>query len=156
MNKNKTYGIIAGIIALITSMAIWKYDKHNEEEKLRRKKRRRYAIVFVILAIFIGLFAWYKFTPGPYDALATCLAEKDVKFYGAFWCKNCQDQKQKFAKSFKKINYIECSTPDGKKQLPLCIEAKIEGYPTWVFADETRLVGVQELEKLAEVASCPI
>ncbi len=37
----------------------------------------------------------------------------------------------------------------------VCQDAGIEGYPTWVFSDGTRLSGDRELSELAEVAGCP-
>lgn len=60
--------------------------------------------------------------PGEYDNFAKCLSEKDVKFYGAFWCPNCNDQKALFGKSNKYLNYIECSTADRSGQIELCKE----------------------------------
>lgn len=119
-------------------------------------KSTRYIIVFGIVAVLAGLFAWYKFTPGPYDSLANCLKDKGVKFYGAFWCPHCQTQKQMFAKSAKKLPYVECSTPDGKAQNQVCIDAGIASYPTWVFPDGTVITGEQEPAKLAEQAMCSV
>jgi len=33
---------------------------------------------------------------GTYDTLAQCIADSGAKFYGAFWCPHCQNQKQAF------------------------------------------------------------
>jgi thiol-disulfide isomerase/thioredoxin len=96
-------------------------------------KTTRYAIVFGIIAILVALFVWYKTAPGPQDKLANCLKEVGVKFYGAFWCPHCQATKAQFGKSAKLLPYIECSTPDSKGQLQICIDNKIVGYPTWEF-----------------------
>ena len=120
------------------------------------KKTTRYIIVFGILAVLVGLFVWYKSTPGPYDNLATCLKDQGVKFYGAFWCPHCQATKQAFGKSADLLPYIECSTPDSKGQMQICTDAKIDGYPTWEFPDGTRLSGEQELSVLAEKANCSL
>lgn len=119
-------------------------------------KALRYGIIIGLVVLFGGLIAWYKLTPGPYDTLATCLKEKQVVFYGAFWCPHCQATKAMFGKSVKLLPYVECSTPDGKSQLPVCTDAAITGYPTWVFPDGSRLSGEVDLETLAEKASCPI
>ncbi len=92
--------------------------------------------------------------PGVYDTFATCLGEKGAKFYGAFWCPHCQDQKKLFGKSAKLLPYVECSTPDGQGSTAICQEKKIEGYPTWEFADGSRLNGEIALATLAEKTSC--
>ena len=100
-------------------------------------------------------------------AFAQCLTEKKVVFYGAFWCVHCQNTKKVFGEAKSKLPYVECSTPDGKGQLPVCIDQKIEGYPTWVFADGSRLTGelsgdaipskdVLSLNDLSKKSGCPL
>ena len=94
--------------------------------------------------------------PGKYDEFATCLADKGAVFYGAFWCPHCQTQKKMFGKSAKLLPYVECSTADATAQTQACIDKKITGYPTWEFADGSRLNGEISLAKLAEKTSCPL
>lgn len=89
------------------------------------------------------------------DTFAQCLTDAGAKFYGAYWCPHCQAQKKLFQNS-KMLPYVECSTPDGKAQTPICIDAKITGYPTWDLADGTRLDGEQTLETLSEKTSCAL
>lgn len=89
-----------------------------------------------------------------YDALARCLTEKGVKMYGAFWCPHCVSQKKDFGSSWQYINYIECSLPDGKTQTGECREAGIDGYPTWEFADGSRIGGQINPEDLAQKTDC--
>lgn len=91
----------------------------------------------------------------PYDGFAQCLADAGAKFYGAYWCPHCQNQKKSLGNS-KNIPYVECSTPNGQGQLPICTDAGITGYPTWVFADGSRLDGERTLEELAEKTSCTL
>lgn len=92
--------------------------------------------------------------PGKYDDFATCLKDKGAVFYGAFWCTHCQAQKKLFGTSQKLLPYVECSTPDAANQTQICKDKKIEGYPTWVFADESKLTGEITLAQLAEKTSC--
>jgi len=98
--------------------------------------------------------------PAPLDAFASCLTEKGATYYGAFWCPNCQKQNAMFGKSKKLVNYVECSTPDSKGQLQVCIDAGITNYPTWDFppiapaTTTTRVIGVQELETLSQMTGC--
>jgi len=94
--------------------------------------------------------------PGKYDTFAQCLKDKGAIFYGAFWCPHCQDQKKLFGSSAKLLPYVECSTPDAKAQTPICIEKKVVSYPTWDFADGSRLMGEIPLAQLSEKTSCPL
>lgn len=119
-------------------------------------KKKRYFIFFGIIAVLAGLVAWYQLTPGKYDTLATCIKDSGATFYGAFWCPHCQATKQMFGKSERLLPYVECSAPDGKSQLPVCKEAGVSGYPTWVFADGSQLSGQQSLEVLAEKTQCSL
>lgn len=124
-----------------------------------KRKLRKYIvriILLIIAAAGIVLVVQSATRPGQYDEFATCLKDSGAKFYGAFWCPHCQAQKKMFGKSQKKLPYVECSTPDGKGQKPICIDAGIEGYPTWIFADGSQLSGEVELTTLAEKTSCAL
>ncbi|MBX4195349.1 hypothetical protein KW796_00050 [Candidatus Parcubacteria bacterium] len=109
--------------------------------------------------LFVALVVWLIVTPGKpgkLDAFATCIKDSGATFYGAFWCPHCQATKGLFGRSAKLLPYLECSTPDGKSQLPICTEAKIEGYPTWEFKDGSRLTGELSLATIAEKTSCEL
>ncbi|MEZ4210809.1 MAG: hypothetical protein R3B39_00715 [Candidatus Paceibacterota bacterium] len=118
------------------------------------------SIVIIAVAVIGGLIILQTASnkeagkPGQYDALATCLGEAGAKFYGAFWCPHCNNQKKAFGKSEKLLPYTECSTPDGNAQTQVCIDNEIQSYPTWIFADGSRLTGEQSPETLAEKTSC--
>lgn len=122
--------------------------------------KRGVMIFWVILGVLIvgglGASMYMKTLPGKYDTLAQCLTDKGAKFYGASWCQHCQAQKKIFGNSEKLLPYIECSLPDGKTQTQACIDAKIQQYPTWEFADATRTTGVQQPAALAEKAGCDL
>ena len=92
--------------------------------------------------------------PGKYDVFATCLKDEGAVFYGTFWCKYCKAQKELFDSSIKLLPYAECSTANGQEQLQVCKDKNITGYPTWEFADGSRLTGLIPLEQLAEKTSC--
>ncbi len=91
---------------------------------------------------------------GPNVALAACLKDKGVVFYGAFWCPHCKAQKALFGDAVPALPYVECSTLDGNSQTKVCIDKGIKSYPTWRFPDGTELTGEQQLETLAQKASC--
>src|SRR3989344_5238531 len=116
-------------------------------------------IWILVFLLFIGGVVWLARTPGKpgrYDVFATCLKDEGSLFYGAFWCPHCQNQKAMFGKSAKLLPYIECSTPDGKSQLPVCTQVGIEGYPAWIFPDGTRESGEVSLARLSELSQCPL
>lgn len=110
----------------------------------------------VIIGGVVALLVREAKKPGIHDGLAQCINNTGTKFYGAFWCPHCQATKALFGKSAKLLPYVECSTPDGKNQLPICKEAGIEGYPTWVFPDGSKLTGEHSLQELAEKTNCPL
>ncbi len=123
---------------------------------MKFKKLIPWFIGVLVIVGLVTLLTVQAKKPGKYDNLAQCINDSGAKFYGAFWCSHCQATKAMFGKSAKKLPYIECSTADGKSQLPLCTEKDIKGYPTWVFPDESLLQGEQTLQALADKTNCPI
>ncbi len=123
------------------------------------KNNSKNAILGLVCLVVIAGIAFEAKTimkPGIYDEFTQCLSAKGTKFYGAFWCSHCQNQKALFGKSAKLLPYIECSTPNGQGVLPVCQEKKIQGYPTWVFADGTRLSGEVALQTLSSKTTCKL
>lgn len=83
-------------------------------------------------------------------ALAQCLTEKGAKMYGTNRCPHCTATKELFGyKSFQSVTFIDCD-----KNKNACGLASVTGYPTWVFADGSRLQGEQPLATIAEAAGC--
>jgi thioredoxin-related protein len=106
---------------------------------------------FLILTVFVVSCNNNKYTN--LDSFSKCLNENNVKFYGAWWCPHCQDDKKLFGSSIENINYIECQTPD-RQDTPVCLAANITAYPTWVFKDGTKNEGYMSLEQLAAKTGC--
>ncbi len=117
-------------------------------------------IILIITIAVIGGLGYYinrqNSKPGELDGFAQCIKDKGAIFYGTFWCPHCQNQKKAFGRSARLLPYTECSTPDGKGQLTVCTEKEVKSYPTWVFADGTRLTGEIPLETLAEKTACEL
>ncbi|MEK7541010.1 MAG: hypothetical protein AAB529_02105 [Patescibacteria group bacterium] len=120
-----------------------------------KKKILIISIIFVI-GFFAVLLINQQRQPGKFDVFAQCLKEKNAVFYGTFWCSYCQSQKKMFGKSAKYLPYVECSTPDGRGQLTVCKDKKIEGYPAWEFSDGSRLSGAIPLAQLSEKTGCQL
>lgn len=85
------------------------------------------------------------------EALAKCLSEKGVKFYGIYGCSYCKKQKEMFEDAAKYLPYIECTD---EKTRSLCEEAEIGPVPTWDFPDGKRVLGLQSLGELAKLSGC--
>ena len=124
------------------------------------QKQTKFIIFILVVVIIIGgvglYFGLKTEKPGKLDQFAQCIKSSGAVFYGTFWCPHCQAQKKAFGSSVKYLPYVECSTPDGQGQLDICKANGIEGYPTWVFKDQTRLSGEIKLETLAEKTQCPL
>jgi hypothetical protein len=121
--------------------------------------KKLYIGVFALVVLMIGGFIFWNSKPtgpGKYDTFTQCLKDKGVKFYGAFWCPHCQNQKKMFGNSSKLLPYVECSLPSGNGQTQECIDKNIQTYPTWEFADGSRETGELSFERLAEKSSCSL
>lgn len=112
----------------------------------------RSGIVVVIIIALLHIYYSGLFQPAEdpkLKALAMHLEETDAKFYGAYWCPNCQDQKELFGASADRLPYIEC-TPDGRNGVMafVCVVKDIQGYPTWIINGQ-RYRGVLQPQELA-------
>lgn len=113
-------------------------------------------ISLLVIGVFILTACGSEVDDPQINQFAQCLTDKGVKMYGAVWCSHCQSQKKKFGTAWEKINYIECDARTNKEQAIICVEEKIEGFPTWEFADGERLMGEQDFDVLAEKAGCEL
>lgn len=94
--------------------------------------------------------------PSSLSDFAQCLTDSGAKFYGAFWCGHCQNQKEMFGQAQDLLPYVECSTESGQGQLDICNDEGVTGYPTWIFADGTRESGELSFQKLSDKTGCPL
>ena len=114
-----------------------------------------YTVLGLIIIVILGLVSirtWSKPTPAGAAALAQCLTDTGVKFYGASWCSHCAEQKAMFGGAVSKLPYVECA--DGSGQTAECTKAGIEGYPTWVNAKGEKLTGAHSFQELADFSGC--
>lgn len=121
-----------------------------------------YIYIGLVIVIIVGLIALRNLGGSEraalttkYDAFAQCISDAGAKFYGAYWCPHCQEQKKLFGNSTK-LPYIECSTPNGQNQIQTCTDAGVTSYPTWIFADGSRLDGTRQLAELGEKVNCEV
>jgi glutaredoxin len=85
-------------------------------------------------------------------ALAKYLTAKGIKFYGAYSCEHCQQQKALFgAKAAAQLTYVECDANGENSQRQLCKDIKIKYFPTWII-DGKYFNGTKDLKEIATLA----
>lgn len=88
-------------------------------------------------------------------ALAKALTDAGAKFYGAGWCPVCTAQKELFEDGAQLLPFIEVTNPD-RTLNSIGQSLNIDTFPTWIFANGTRLEGLQSLQVLAASAGIEI
>ena len=115
------------------------------------------AAVALVLGLHLHFSGIFDPAAGPEDpylkALATHLHDSGARFYGAYWCPACQEQKALFTASVDRLPYVEC-TPEGRSgpRAVDCLTRNIREYPTWII-DGQRHGGVVSVERLARVSN---
>ena len=115
------------------------------------------AAVVLLLGLHLHFSGIFDPAAGPEDpylkALATHLQDSGARFYGAYWCPACQEQKALFTASVDRLPYVEC-TPEGRggTRSVDCLTRNIQDYPTWII-DGQRHTGVVSAERLARMSN---
>jgi hypothetical protein len=136
-----------------------KLSERREEQAAESSPRWTWLALGVAVAVIawgIYYFAFYRRSHSPLESFAQCLTARGTKMYGAWWCPHCADQKEMFAESFHYVNYVECSPLGQRTQTDVCKQAEIKTYPTWQFADGSRVSGTQPLAELSKKTGCPL
>lgn len=122
------------------------------------KKKNSWTWIIITVVVIGALIAFLVIEgnkPGKYDSFAQCIADSGAKMYGAWWCPHCAAEKALFGKSAEKLPYVECQT-QAHTQNATCDAAGIQGYPTWIFKDGSRLTGEQTFETLGTKTNCRV
>ena len=132
-------------------------DKKPEAAPPPSSRTRKILTVALIAAAFaVVIFLGLRKRGAGLDAFAQCLAAKQVKMYGAYWCPHCADQKAMFESSFKYVPYVECGVPGSRDEAQVCKDTGIKHFPTWQFGDGERREGTQALPSLAAKSGCSL
>ena len=133
-------------------------DVKSQRTAAKRRQRNKTIINWALVIgalVIIGALIYpniqAQIDATKYDGFAKCLTLSGAGMYGTEWCDNCQNQKRMFGGSFKYVTYINCDANP-----TACTNAGVTAYPTWVLGDESKLVGMQSLETLAESADCEL
>jgi Zn ribbon nucleic-acid-binding protein len=140
-----------------------KRQEERQSPPSAARRWRKIGIVVAILAVAFGIYYLVFYIHSHrYDAFARCLAEKQVKMYGAYWCPHCSEQKEMFGASFNNVPYVECGIPGQRGETQECKDMGIKRFPTWVFpATATSPQGDRQeriipLEELSSKTGCAL
>lgn len=123
-----------------------------------RSKRKKALLYIVILAIFATAFLSGRYYKNhKYDSFAKCLASKNARMYGLYWCPHCADQKREFGAAFRYVPYVECASEENPHELtPACKAAGVKLFPSWQFGVDPPKEGVLSLQDLSQKTGCSL
>src|ERR1700722_3964653 len=112
------------------------------------KPSKKMLIYGGIVLLFVLAYAggWY-YKNHRYDNFAKCLASKQTKMYGLYWCPHFAEQKAMFGKAFQFVPYVECAIKGSRELVPECKAANIKLFPSWQFANNPPKEGVFPMEE---------
>ena len=126
----------------------------RQTDSAKTKKALPYII---ILALFAAAYLYLYHKDHKYDSFARCLAGKNAKMYGLYWCPHCADQKHEFGSSFRYVPYVECASENDPHELtPACKAAGVKLFPSWQFGADPPKEGVLSLEALSDKTGCSL
>jgi glutaredoxin len=131
-------------------------NRGEESQPRSSSARKMITAVLIVAAFAVVIYVGMRKRGSRLDSFAKCLAGKQVKMYGAYWCPHCADQEAMFEASFKYIPYVECGVPGSRDEAPLCKDAGIKHFPTWQFDDGERREGTQSLPSLGLKTGCSL
>jgi len=139
----------------------------SEERRKRQQQRegiqepkasRRFVWVAIVVVLFAAAYygGWYR-KNHRLDAFAQCVASKQARMYGLYWCLPCADQKEMFGASFRYIPYQECAVKNSPHQLTdECKAAGVKLFPSWQFGNNPPKEGVLSLDELRDKTGCSL
>ena len=110
-------------------------------------------VLILLAAAFIG-GRYYR--NHKYDSFAKCVATKQAKMYGLYWCPHCIEQKEMFGDAFHFVPYVECAIKGSSEITPECKIAGVKLFPTWQFGTDPPREGVLSLEALSDKTGCSL
>ena len=136
-------------------------ERRKRQEVLRSEnsegKRKRMLIYVGILILFAAAYlAGRYYKDHKYDSFAKCIAGKQAKMYGLYWCPHCADQKAMFGSAFKYVPYVECAMKGSRELAPECKIAGVKLFPSWQFGMDPPKEGVLSLDALSEKTGCSL
>ncbi|HZW80579.1 MAG TPA: hypothetical protein VFF50_08915 [Candidatus Deferrimicrobiaceae bacterium] len=131
-------------------------QKQNPVEEPTNSSRKTLIWGGIVLALLVAYGAWWYYTNHRYDGFAKCLAAKQTKMYGLYWCPHCAEQKAMFGKAFQYVPYVECAIKGSRELAPACSAAGVKLFPSWQFGSNPPKEGVYPLEELSDKTGCAL
>jgi len=130
--------------------------KRQEARQGGGSKTKKVVLYGIIGALFVGAYLVGRYYKNhKYDSFAKCLAGKNARMYGLYWCPHCADQKREFGSSFHYVPYVECASENNPHELtPACKAAGVKLFPSWQFGSEPPKEGVLTLQELSQKTGC--
>jgi hypothetical protein len=120
----------------------------------KTKKVLTYGVILILLAA--AFIAGRHYKNHKYDAFAHCLASKQARMYGLYWCPHCIEQKEEFGEAFHYVPYVECAIKGSSEMADQCKIAGVKLFPSWQFGMEPPKEGVLSLEALSDKTGCSL
>lgn len=131
--------------------------KRQERESPEAKKKTVRVYVGILILLAGAFLAGRYYKNHKYESFAECLAGKNAKMYGLYWCPHCVDQKEMFGAAFRKVPYVECAIKDKPGELaPACKAAGAKLFPSWQFGADPPKEGVLSLQELSQKTGCSL
>ena len=132
--------------------------KRQQVSQSKGSKTKKVILYVVIAALFAGAYlAGRYYKNHKYDSFAKCIATKNARMYGLYWCPHCADQKREFGSSFHYVPYIECASENDPHELtPACKAAGVKLFPSWQFGADPPKEGVLTLQELSQKTGCSL
>jgi hypothetical protein len=132
-----------------------KRQQVSQSDGSNTKKVILYVVIAALLAGAYLAGRYYK--NHKYDSFARCLATKNARMYGLYWCPHCADQKREFGSSFRYVPYVECASENDPHELtPTCKAAGVKLFPSWQFGADPPKEGVLTLQELSQKTGCSL
>jgi hypothetical protein len=130
--------------------------KHGEELPQSAVSRKRMIWIGIVVVFVVGYVAFWFYTNHRYDEFAKCLAARQAKMYGLYWCPHCAEQKEMFGKAFRYVPYVECAIKGSHELAPACSAVGVKLFPSWQFGTNQPIEGVFPMQELSDKTGCSL
>ncbi len=131
-------------------------NRGGKSQPTSSSARKIVTAMLIVAAFALVIYLGLRKRGNRLDAFAKCLAAKQAKMYGAYWCPHCADQKEMFESSFQYVSYVECGVPGSRDEAQVCKDAGIKHFPTWEFFGGERQEGTLALHALSTKTGCSL
>ena len=126
------------------------------EPQAKSPSRKRLIWAGILATVLVAYVGFWYYSNHRYDGFAKCLASKQAKMYGLYWCPHCADQKAMFGKAFQYVPYVECAIKDSHELAPACSAAGVKLFPSWQFGTNKPVEGVFPMQELSDKTGCSL